>query len=139
VTAPSDPLAARLGIGWAFPVSPTRPRGALDRVSGAALVRQSVRLLLATEPGERVMRPDLGCGLQRFLMSPNTPATRAAIAEAATAALTTWEPRIELRGVDVSPADDPTVVLLTVSYVHARDGSQGLVQLAVPVSPGGGR
>jgi phage baseplate assembly protein W len=142
VSAPADPLAARLGIGWAFPVAPTPPRGGLAGASGAALVRQSVRLILATEPGERVQRPGFGCGLRRFLMAPNTPATRAAIAEVTTAALTTWEPRIQLQRVDVSPAEDPSIAVLTVSYVHARDGSQGAVQVAVPVAgpvaPGGG-
>jgi phage baseplate assembly protein W len=143
VSAPVDPLATRLGIGWAFPVVPTQPRGALAEASGAELVRQSVRLILATEPGERIHRPAFGCGLRRFLMAPNTPGTRAAIAEVTTAALTSWEPRIQLQRVDVSPAEDPSVAVLTVSYVHVRDGSQGTVQLAVPVAgpsvPGGGR
>jgi len=135
VTTPeiTDPLAARLGSGWAFPVYPAAAQGVLRTRTGAELVRQSVRLVLATEPGERIMRPAFGCGLRRFLMSPNTPGTRAAIAEAVTAALTIWEPRIVLRGVDVSAAEQPEVCVVTVSYVHARDGSTGVVRIGVPV------
>jgi len=133
VTTPADPLAGRLGRGWAFPVAPPAPAGPLGTASGAALVRQSIRLLLATEPGERVMRPGFGCGLRRFLMAPNTPGTRAAIAEAVTAALTTWEPRVALRAVEVSPGGDPAVAVVTVSYVHARDASPASLRVTVPV------
>ncbi len=90
---PGEPSADRLGTGWPSRPSPIR-HGALDWLSGAALVRQSIRLILDTEPGERVMRPDFGCGLRRYLMDPNTPATRAQIALDVQAALHAWEPRI---------------------------------------------
>ena len=42
---------------------------------GEVNVRESIRLILMTEPGERVMRQDFGAGLGRFLFEPNTPAT----------------------------------------------------------------
>lgn len=125
-----------MSTGWSFPVLPTRPHGALTTCSGPALVRQAVRLVLVTEPGERIMRPAFGCGLRQFLMAPNTPGTRAAIAEAVTTALATWEPRITLRGVEVVPGEDPSVAVVTVSYVHARDGSADVLRLGVAV---GGR
>jgi phage baseplate assembly protein W len=127
MTAPS-----RLGTGWDFPPTPS-VRGTLDYLSGAALVRQSIRLILATEPGERIMRPDFGCGLRRFLMAPNTPGTRAAIGRAVQAALLRWESRIVVRGIDVSAADDPSIVWVTVSYTHVRDGSPADVAVQVPV------
>lgn len=120
--------------GWSFPVQPAA--GVLTTCSGAAAVRQAVRLVLATEPGERIMRPAFGCGLRQFLMAPNTPGTRAAIAEAVTVALTTWEPRISLRGVEVVPGEDPAVAIVTVSYVHNRDGSADVLRLGIAV---GGR
>lgn len=119
--------AERFGRGWAFPPLPGPvPSGelALTRVellAGPALVRQSILLILDTEPGERVMRPEFGCGLRRYLMEPNNPATRAAIARDVEAALRTWEPRIELGEVDVAPTDDPATVLVSVTYIHVRD------------------
>jgi len=124
-----------LGRGWAFPPVPT-DAGAFDWRSGAALVRQSVLLILDTEPGERVMRPDFGCGLSRYLMEPNTPTTRAAIARDVTAALTAWEPRIELSGVDVTTTDDPSAVLVSISYTHVRDASTGGVRVALTIGGG---
>ncbi|MGW0094865.1 GPW/gp25 family protein [Streptomyces sp. NPDC003328] len=123
----------RLSRGWTFPVEPMPQRGTMDLASGAALVRQSVRIILVTEPGERLMRPDFGCGLRQFLTAPNTPGTRAAIARAVEESLSTWEPRITLLAVDVSPGEDPALALITVAYTHVRDGSPGGLRIAVPV------
>lgn len=128
----SDPYATRLGTGWNFPPVPS-PSGTMDYLSGAALVRQSIRLILATEPGERIMRPDFGCGLRQFLMTPNTPGTRAAIGRAVQAALRRWEARIVVRGIDVSAAEDPAIAWVTVSYTHVRDGTPATIGLHVPV------
>ena len=83
---------AYLGRGWAFPVEPGTD-GQLDYAYGPDKVRQSIRIILDTEPGERIMRPDFGCGLRRYLMRPNTVATRALIQYDVQLALTNWEPR----------------------------------------------
>jgi phage baseplate assembly protein W len=80
-------------------------------------------LILDTEPGERVMRPDFGCGLRRYLMEPNSPATRAAIARDVEAAVRAWEPRVSVTAVEVTATDDPAVVLLSLAYTHVRDRS----------------
>ena len=71
------------------------------------------------------MRPTFGCGLRRFLMQPNTVATRALIQHDVELALATWEPRIQVSAVDVSPGDDPALVYIQVAYLHVRDGRPG--------------
>jgi phage baseplate assembly protein W len=119
----------RLRTGWTFPPLPDRVTRHLPWQSGAALVRQSIVLILDTEPGERVMRPDFGCGLRRFLMESNTPTTRAAIARDVDAALRAFEDRIELQMVEVTPTDDPAIVLVSIAYVHVRDRSPGRLEL----------
>jgi phage baseplate assembly protein W len=124
----------RLGTGWSFPPEPRLVGGGLDWQSGPALVRQSILIILDTEPGERVMRPDFGCGLRRFLMEPNTPATRAAISREVEGSLRAWEPRALIRSVEVATTDDPATVLVSISYVHVRD--QSLAVLDVPFSLG---
>ena len=126
----ADPL----GTGWTFPPEPGAATGALEWRSGAALVRQSILLILDTEPGERVMRPDFGCGLRRYLMEPNTPATRAAIAREIDASLRAWEPRIVVGTVDAVPTDDPSTVLVSISYTLTRDQSVDIVQVTVTVN-----
>jgi len=113
---------AFLGQGWSFPVRPEPSAARLSYRSGAEQVRQSIQLILDTEPGERVMRPGFGCGLRRYLMKPNSSATRALIRQDVEQALSRLEPRIELRQVAVEPGDDPALVLIQIAYVHARTG-----------------
>lgn len=113
-----------LGRGWSFPVAPDRT-GGLGYAEGGDKVGQAIRIVLDTEPGERIMRPSFGCGLRRYLMKPNTAAIRALIRHDVELALATWEPRIELRDVQVEPGDDPALVLIHIAYVHVRDGRPG--------------
>lgn len=110
-----------LGTGWNFPVSPDPRVGNLLYLGGPDKVRQSVWIILDTEPGERIMRPTFGCGLRRYLMKPNTSATRALIQHDVEVGLTLWEPRINVQSVLVSPGDDPSLVIIQVSYIHTTD------------------
>src|SRR5437667_11073464 len=114
-----------LGKGWTIPMRPGERSGKLEYESGPEKVRQSILIILDTEPGERIMRPTFGCGLRRYLMKPNTTATRALIQRDVEPALTAWEPRIQQRSVEVSPGDDPALALIAILYVHARDGRAG--------------
>ena len=117
-------LLNRLGRGWDFPVRPDPRAGALAYTGGPEKVRQSIGIILDTEPGERIMRPTFGCGLRRFLMKPNTTATRALIKQEVERALAAGEPRIKINAVVVEPGDDPALVLIQIFYAHLRDGRQ---------------
>lgn len=114
-----------LGRGLAFPVSPSLLTRELGLAEGPEKVRQSIFLILETEPGERLMRPTYGCGLRRYLMKPNTVATRALIQREVELALKTWEPRIELNEVRVDRGDDPSEILISIDYLHTRDRTRG--------------
>lgn len=116
----------RLGTGLGQPLVPDAG-GRLPVVSGPEKVRQAIYTLLDTDPGERVMRPDFGCGLRRYLMQPNTPATRAGIEREITQALSRWEPRIRLVDVAVTPADDRAMVLIEIHYAHVLDARQDVL------------
>jgi phage baseplate assembly protein W len=114
-----------MGKGWTIPLRPDERSGQLEYESGPEKVRQSILIILDTEPGERIMRPAFGCGLRRYLMKPNTTATRTLIQREATIALKMWEPRIDVQRVQVTPGDDPALVLIEILYIHKRDGRQG--------------
>ena len=114
-----------LGNGWNFPLRPNERSGKLDYESGPEKVRQSMRIILDTEPGERIMRPTFGCGLRRYLMKPNTTATRTLMQREVVQALQAWEPRIDVQSVEVTPGDDPALVLIEILYTHKRDGQPG--------------
>ncbi len=122
-----DLLTERLGTGVAFPVAPDRRRGGLALRSGADKVRESIELILRTEPGERIMRPDFGCGLRQFLMEPNSAATRARLERTVTQALESHEPRVALTDVDAQPGDEPSTVILTINYEHRLDRSSAVL------------
>ena len=105
-----------LGRGIAFP-----PRIGVDgRVAwseGETNIREAVRVILMTAPGERLRRSSFGAGLDTFLFEPNTTMTRRQLEDRITRALTTWEPRISLESVDVEedPAD-PAAAIATVTF-----------------------
>lgn len=115
----------RLGQGLGQPVAPGG--GRLPLVAGPEKVRQAVFTLLDTDPGERVMRPDFGCGLRRYLMHPNNPATRAAIEREIAQALGRWEPRVKLLEVAVTPTEDAALVLIEIHYAHVLDARQDVL------------
>lgn len=113
-----------LGNGWRYPLAPIT-EGRLDYAAGPDKVAQSIWIILDTEPGERVMRPTFGCGLRRYLMTPNTTATRALIKHDVDVALANFEPRITVTDLQVTPGDDPALVLIRIAYVHLRDNRPG--------------
>jgi phage baseplate assembly protein W len=115
---------AFLGKGWSKPIAPDDD-GRLDYVEGSDKVAQSIRIILDTEPGERIMRPTFGAGLRRYLMKPNSNATRALIRHDVELALAAFEPRILLKEVRADPGEDPALVLIQIAYIHVRDNRPG--------------
>ena len=113
-----------LGQGWRYPLVPVSA-GYLDYAAGADKIAQSIWIILDTDPGERVMRPSFGCGLRRYLMKPNTSAIRALIRHDVELALTRSEPRIKLTDLQVTPGDDPALVLIRIAYVVVRNNAPG--------------
>ena len=114
-----DLVSRRIGFGLAWPMLPED--GRLPRAQDLARIQQSLRMILATEPGERLMRPDFGCGLRRFLQQPNSGATRAQIEAAVREAIQQWEPRVALVELRVE-ADAPHVLKLLAAGKIKLDG-----------------
>jgi uncharacterized protein len=110
-----------IGRGPRFPLQPDPATGALEMVGGEQIIRQSIEAILDTDPGERVMRPDFGCGLRRYLMEPNTTMTRSAMQRDIDAALSRFEPRIQLTNVAVTPGEEPSLVWIEISYIRLAD------------------
>ena len=105
---------------------------------GETNIRESIRIILSTDPGERVQLPDFGAGLTRYLFEPNVPATHARIAQSITAALARSEPRIAVDLVDV--VEDTEVAanaLATIDYRLVATGARERISVAVPVGASG--
>jgi uncharacterized protein len=84
----------------------------LARVEGEDVVRQSILLILRTARGERVMRPDFGCGLRELVFAPLDATTAGRAVAEVREALERWEPRIEVLEVRSSPEPAPQPALL---------------------------
>jgi len=126
--------AARVyGKGMAFP-----PRvGADGRIGwseGEANVREAIRVILMTEPGERLRLLEFGAGLGRFLFEPNVLATHTQMRQRIADALKRWEPRVQVEGVEVqADAVDPQAAIATITYRLVATQALERVALAVRV------
>jgi phage baseplate assembly protein W len=65
-----------LGKGWGFPPTFHCTTGGVDMLEGKEDVESSLRIIIATEVGERVMQPTFGCGLRQFVFDPLTHTTQ---------------------------------------------------------------
>lgn len=120
---------AFLGTGWAYPIG-VGPDGALRLAVSDQAVAQSIRLILATNPGERVMRPDFGAGLAAFVFEPINAGTLVRIRNRVTQALVDGEARIDVLGVAVTP--DPELPLLMIDVRYRVRSSNSLHNLVYP-------
>lgn len=115
-----------LGLGWAFPVCALGGKVAVAAYEED--VKQAIRIILGTDPGERVMRPEFGAGLSAFVFEPMTPATLESLRRRVEEALIDWEPRIEVEGVSVSAVPGEGKALIEVSYrVRVTNSHHNLV------------
>jgi phage baseplate assembly protein W len=111
-------LTPMLGSGWSFPIArdgfePQQLAMAYDERS----VRHAIAIILSTRKGERAMRPDFGCNLDRLLFAPNNGATQALAAFEVSEALKDWEPRIEVLDVTVrAGGDGGEALLIDIDY-----------------------
>lgn len=105
-----------LGAGWRLaPV--IDKRGSVGLISGEQAIEQSMRFIIGTAPGERVMRPDFGCRIHELVFAPNTPHTCSMAAHYVQEALIKWEPRIELEKVDANTdVHNDACVVVSVEY-----------------------
>jgi len=116
-----------LGVGTGFPLQADEG-GALQRAGYEVSVRQWVWLIMGTAKGERVMRPDFGCGIHDLVFDNITANTSGQVASAVRDALLRFETRINVLGIQVSPAGDGEVLLISVDYqVRATNNAFNLV------------
>jgi uncharacterized protein len=113
-----------IGKGWRFPILPDGS-GGLGYVEGDANVEQSLHVLLLTDLGERVMRPDFGCGARALLFAPGSVQHLALLESTVRDAIIEWEPRVDLEEVlaEVDPGDR-TRVTVSISYRVRRTNTR---------------
>jgi phage baseplate assembly protein W len=107
-------LADFLGKGWPFPVFDQE--SSIPARIGEDSIRDSIWIILATAPGERVMRPDFGCGVHDLVFAVNDSTTLGRVERQVYDALVRWEPRIEVLDVTAEEKGKGEVLLINIHY-----------------------
>ncbi|MBW4631789.1 MAG: GPW/gp25 family protein [Iphinoe sp. HA4291-MV1] len=119
---------AFLGKGVGFPV--TVPNGAIAPAEYEESIRQSVWIILGTAKGERIMRPDFGCGIYELVFEVDSASTAGKVSQAVREALLLFEPRIDVLDVQVTSVfdSDGSKLLISIDYeVRATNNAFNLV------------
>jgi hypothetical protein len=105
-----------LGVGWTYPVR-TRLNGDISMSQFEDDIREAILIILGTAKGERVMRPDFGCGIHDLVFAPINTATITLVENGVREALTVYEPRIELIKVEaLSDRAEEGKLLVNIDY-----------------------
>lgn len=111
-----------LGRGWAFPVG-VDAAGDIKTAADERTIEESIRVILGTAKGERVMRPDFGCGIHEYVFETVDANTLTLVETSVEDALVEFEPRIAVEDVSVSTEDISEGVLLVEIDYRVRDSN----------------
>ena len=107
---------AFLGTGWKFPIS-TDEELKIETSSYEENIKESIMIILGTRKGERVMRPDFGCGIHDLVFETTSSVSLGHIELSIREALTKYEPRIELLTLDLSTEQiDNGILMININY-----------------------
>ena len=101
-------------------------------ISEADHIRQSVRDILVTPVGSRVMRREYGSLLSALIDQPQTPALRLQIMAACYSAIQKWEPRVSLSTITFERGEDDGALYVDIS--GTRSTSNQPFTLTIPLS-----
>lgn len=105
-----------LGVGWSSPVG-LEANGQIKMAQYEECVSQSVWMILSTARGERLMRPDFGCGIHDLVFATNSPGTIGLLTTEVMQSLIEWEPRIDVLNVQIiNDPEQPNCLLIQVNY-----------------------
>ena len=115
-----------LGRGWAMPVDIDPYTGLVATAEYEEDVRQSIRIILETARGERVMRPNFGCGIHDLVFEAVDTTTLHRIRSEVEEALRRFEARVDV--LEVRADEDATAegkLLVEVEYQVRRTNQLG--------------
>ena len=119
-----------VGRGWRYPLG-TDASGSIALSSEDQDLQRAIRLILATAPGERPMRPQFGCGIHDYVFAPADATTAGRIAVEVKRSLKFWEPRIDVKSVDVT-VDQFSRNTLYINIAYEKKGSYDPRNLVFP-------
>ena len=113
-----------LGMGWKFPIK-TDNKGKIATSGHEEDIQEALLIILKTAKGERIMRPEFGCGIHELIFSPINTATLTLMEKSVREAITEWEPRVEIINVDVSTDEAMSgKLLISIDYRVRRTNNR---------------
>jgi uncharacterized protein len=98
-----------------------------------AYIRQLIRQVLLTAPGERINRPEFGAGVRRLVFAPLSPATASLAQTTIYQALTTWlGTLIRVDNVEATTTEPGRLDILVTYLLRAR-GERRFLNVEVTV------
>ena len=94
-----------LGRGWSFPPTFNSKVGGVTMVSEEEDIKQSLEILLGTSLGERIMLPEYGCDLHKYLFESISTSKIHFLQELIRTAILNYEPRIDLEEINIDHSD----------------------------------
>ena len=104
-----------LGKGWKFPFN-LDTRGKVGVSSYEEDIKEAILIILGTAKGERLMRPDFGCGINEYIFCSMNVVNLHLIENAVREALLMWEPRIKVISVKIEPEAEEGKLLIEIDY-----------------------
>ncbi len=95
-----------LGTGWSFPPRFNKVAKSVEMSSDEQDIQESLKVLLSTRPGERIMLPRFGCSLEELLFESLTLSVKTSVANLIRNAILYYEPRIDLIHISFENSDD---------------------------------
>jgi phage baseplate assembly protein W len=103
------------GRGMSYPAQVSLT-GGVSESAGVLKVEESIRIILGTQYGERLMRPTFGCNLKSLVFAPNNDVTANLARYYVEDGLTRWEPRIDLVSVNVATDNLNAILLIEINF-----------------------
>jgi len=112
-----------LGRGWSFPPAFDKESRTVEMVLGEDDINESLKILLSTSIGERVLNPLYGCNLRDYQFEPVNNTYLGFLTDLVARAILFFEPRIVVENIAINDAADGQSlegkVLISVTYVIA--------------------
>lgn len=107
-----------LGRGWKFPVQVNPVTGRIMMAEFEEDIAEAIRVILGTRKGERIMRPDFGCGIFDYVFDLMDETTLRLVETEIKEAIINWEPRVyQVEARADYDEEDPGKLLINISYV----------------------
>lgn len=113
-----------LGRGWSFPPTFSKPGKGVEMTSDEEDIDKSLRILLSTSVGERILQPKYGCNLDDLLFEPLNATLKTYVTGLIEQAILIFEPRIELNDVTLEADEEEARIDIIIEYIVRTTNSR---------------